>query len=96
MEHRQIGSELFFGAKDDARKAEALRSFDIGGYVVNVQGVFCVHFAGLESGTIDEGIRLADANGAGIDAMREVAEEIVGGFEMGDVDGVGKIGRAHV
>ncbi len=87
----QVGGELADGLKGDSGHAQALRSFDVGWDIVNVEGFLGADLTGAKGFAEHERVRLAGAYPAGIDAdgFGEVAKEIVSGFEMRDVDGVG-------
>jgi len=87
----EVLAQLGGGLEVDAGDAEALGGFDVGGDVVDVDGFVGGNLASAESLTINERLGFAGADGAGIDAhgLRKIFEETVGGFEFGDVDGVG-------
>ena len=75
----------------DAREAKLARGFDVGGDVVDVDGFGGVDLAYSQGFAIDQRIGLAGAQRAGIGtlALGEILKEIVAGFEVGSVNGIG-------
>jgi len=75
----------------DSGHAQAAGSFGIGRDVIDIDRLFGADTAGFEGLAEDEGVGLAGTNNARIDSdgLREVVEEIVGGFHPGDMNGIG-------
>jgi len=71
----EVHEEPFVGLKNDPRHAEAAASIGVGGHIVNVNRLPCLHFAGFQSFVINEGIGLGGADSEGIDADRKEAKE---------------------
>ena len=86
----QVSVKLRGGLEMNAREAEAAGGFDVSEDIVDVDGFFGADFAGPEGFAVDERIRLAGADGAGVGAngFRKMGEEIVGGFEFFHMDGI--------
>ena len=75
----------------DPAEAKLPGSVDVYGDVVNVHSLARADFRGAHGFTVDEGIRFAGSNRAGIDALPfgEILVEVISRLEVSDVDGIG-------
>ena len=85
----EVRSQLSWRLELKAAHAETLSGFDIGRNVINIDGFLGLDFEGAKSFPVNDRIRFAGADGAGIDASGKESEKAVGGFHMPDVNGVG-------
>jgi len=85
----QVGLELFRGLKHDAVHAELCGGLGVGWHVIHIDGFVGADFAGMQGFFVDDGIGLAGAYAAGVDAHGERFKEAVSFFQMRDMQGVG-------
>jgi len=85
----EVGSQLSWRLELKAAHAKALSGLDIGRNVINIDGLLGRDFQGAESFPVNDRIRFAGTDDAGIDTRAEVGKKAVGGFEVADMDGVG-------
>ena len=85
----EVGSQLSWRLELNAPHAKTLSGLDIGRNVININSFLGLDFEGAKGFPVNDRIRFAGADGAGIDASGKESEKAVSGFHMPDVDGVG-------